>query len=143
MDVELQQRRETAMTLNLQDWEARWMRKPFNEDKSLEKEKNMPRVFRSRMTSILENNVHLPGVLLGLSKNKMEHISYLRAYQVLSDIYMFVLFFHISAFPDSFFIFLFIRMLFQLLSLPHVTLELFSLETCSLLPTSWKKKMSL
>lgn len=56
------------------------MRKLFNEDKSLEKEKNMLRVFRSRMIFILENNVYFLGVLLGLSKNKMEYILYLRVY---------------------------------------------------------------
>lgn len=67
----------------------------------------MPRVLRSRMTYILENNVHLPGVLLGLSKNKMKHISYLRAYYLYV---CFVLpyfsfsrqFFHLSFYQNAF-----------------------------------------
>lgn len=125
------------MTPNLQDWETKWMMEPFNEGESQE-EKNMPGLLRSRMISVLDNNVHLLDILLGLSKNKMKYVSYNRACQVLDNVYIIILFCYISPFLNTSFI-LFIRILYQQLSLSHTSLAYFSSDTPSLPPINWKK----
>lgn len=103
MDVGFRKRRETGVIPKLQDWEAKWLVEALNEDDSL-KEKNMPGLLRNMMILILDNNIHLPGILLGLSKNKMRHVSHLRTCQVLDNVYIIILFFYISPFLNIFFI---------------------------------------
>ena len=100
MGVEFRERRETAMTPDLQDWEAKWMVDLFNKDGTLE-EQNMPGLLRDRMISILDNNVHVPDILLGLNKNKMKRLSYPRACLALGNVHIIILFFCISPFLNT------------------------------------------
>lgn len=73
----------------------------FNKDGILE-EKNMPGLLRNRKISILDNNVHVPGILLGVSKNKMKHVLYPRDCPVLVNVYIIILFFCMSPFLNTF-----------------------------------------